>query len=290
MTPADTAPSDADLHYDHLLDQGAMGHLWSSGGAYEAFLGRWTRLVASEFVSWLGVPPGGRWLDVGSGTGALTQAVLDFAIPIEVTAVEPWAGLMTWAESQIPDLRAHFVQADAERLPFDSAHFDAAVSGVVLDTVSDPELAVAEMVRVVRGGGTVAAYVWDYAGGMTMLRSFWDAATALDPRAAAADEGRRRPLCRLEPLFALFDDAGLTQINMTAVDVPGTFQDFDDFWGPFLAGQGAAPHYAMSLDPDRRESLRAHLEQTLPMGADGALTLPLRAWAIRGRSATPTPA
>jgi SAM-dependent methyltransferase len=281
VTRTDAPPSGAALLYQHLIDDAAMGHLWNSGGAYEAYMGRWSRLVAADFVAWLGLPPGGRWLDIGSGTGALTTAILELATPIEVTAVEPSDGFTSWAESSIPDLRARFVTAEAERLPFDSAHFDVAVSGLALNVVSDPELAVAEMARVVRVGGLVAAYVWDYAAGMTMLRVFWDAAATVDPKARPTGEGRSSGLCHLEPLFTLFDRAGLTEVTLRAIDVQATFDDFEDFWGPFLAGQGEAPHYAMSLDPERREALRTRLEQSLAVGPDGTISMPLRAWAIR---------
>jgi hypothetical protein len=152
----------------------------------------------------------------------------------------------------------------------------------VLNFVPEPGRMVAEMSRVVRAGGTVAVYVWDYAGEMQMMRSFWDAAIELDPRAAERDEGRRFPLCRPEALSALFGGAGLTSIDTRAIDIPTVFADFDDFWEPFLMGDAPAPGYCMSLDERARERLRDRLRETLPVSADGSIHLIARAWAVKG--------
>jgi hypothetical protein len=142
--------------------------------------------------------------------------------------------------------------------------------------------AVAEMHRAVRVGGTIAAYVWDYADGMQLLRRFWDAAVALDPAAGQLDEGRRFPLCRREALRSLLNDVGLEQIEVRAIDVPTVFTNFDDYWSPFLGGQGPAPGYCVSLSDDRRARLRNHLQATLPVASDGTIHLKARAFAVRG--------
>jgi SAM-dependent methyltransferase len=126
------------------------------------------------------------------------------------------------------------------------------VSGLVLNFVPDPALAAREMTRVARPGGRVAAYVWDYAGRMELIRHFWDAAAALDPAAAELDEGRRFGLCQPEPLGRLFRDAGLADVGVRPIEVATRFRDFDDYWDPFLGGQGPAPGYAMSLDEPGR--------------------------------------
>ena len=129
--------------------------------------------------------------------------------------------------------------------------FDAVVSGLILNFVPEPDGALSEMARVVRLGGVLAAYVWDYAEGMQMMRHFWDAAVALDPRASEMDEGRRFTLCNPEPLSDLFRTAELKKVEVRAIDVPTVFRDFDDYWSPFLGGQGPAPGYAMSLSQER---------------------------------------
>ena len=256
--------------------------VWASGAAYEPYVGRWSRLVAKEFLSWLAVPPGKRWLDVGCGTGALTRTILAVASPAQVDAVDRSEGYVAYARAAAPDPRARFEVADAQALPSEGEAYDAAVSGLVLNFVPDPARAVAEMARVARPGATVGVYVWDYAGRMELMRHFWDAAVALDPAARDLDEGRRFPLCRPEPLAALFRAAGLQGIETRAIDVPTGFRDFDDYWTPFLGGQAPAPGYAMSLSEGRRAALRERIRGALPVEADGSIRLIARAWAVRG--------
>ena len=161
--------------------------------------------------------------------------------------------------------------------------FDAAVAALVLNFLPQPSRAVAEMVRVVRPGGTVAAYVWDYAGKMELMRYFWDAAIALDTKAFDLDEGRRFPICNPTSLAELFTQNELHAVEARPIDVPTRFRDFDDYWSPFLGGQGPAPGYAMSLSEERRSALRENIKAKLPVGPDGSIDLIARAWAIKGR-------
>jgi SAM-dependent methyltransferase len=256
--------------------------VWAAGDAYEPFIGRWSRPVARELVAWLGMGGGGAWLDVGCGTGALAQAVLEGADPAAVVGVDPSLGFLATARARLPGGRARLVAADARRLPLAEGRFDAAVSGLVLNFVPDPAAAVAELARVTRPGGRVAAYVWDYAGRMELLRHFWAAAAALDAAAAALDEGRRFGLCRPEPLAALWRAAGLAEVTGRPIEVPTRFGDLDDYWTPFLGGQGPAPGYVRSLDEGRRAALREALAARLPVAADGSIPLVARAWAVAG--------
>ncbi len=260
--------------------------VWAIGAAYEPYIGRWSRLVARVFVEWLGVSPGGRWIDVGCGTGALTETILAVASPASVEGVDPSTSYVEHAKAHVVDARARFVVGDSRELPQESVSADGVVSGLVLNFIPQPVLAVTEMARVVRPGGTIAAYVWDYADRMELLRRFWDAAIALDPRAAGVDEGRRFPICRPEMLGALFRESGLTRVEARAIDVPTVFKDFDDFWAPFLGGQGPAPTYVMSLSEDRRSRLRERIRDALPIGSDGSIALTARAWAVRGVTQT----
>ncbi|MBI4012076.1 MAG: methyltransferase domain-containing protein [Candidatus Rokubacteria bacterium] len=255
---------------------------WASGTAYEPYVGRWSRLVAREFLSWLAVPPGKRWLDVGCGTGALTGMILAMASPAQIDAVDRSEGYVAYARAQAPDPRVRFEVADAQALPSEAGSYDAVASGLVLNFVPDPARAVAEMARVGRSGATIGVYVWDYAGKMELMRYFWDAAGALDPAARDLDEGRRFPLCRPEPLAALFRGAGLEAVETRAIDVPTLFRDFDDYWTPFLGGQAPAPGYAMSLSEERRAALRERIRAALPAEPDGSIRLVARAWAARG--------
>jgi SAM-dependent methyltransferase len=261
----------------------ARGDVWSAGDLYEPYVGRWSRLVAREFLPWLAVPSGRDWLDVGCGTGALTQTILDLAHPRSIRGVDPSPGFLGHAKARVGE-RARFDVGDAQALPVEPHAVDAAVSGLVLNFVPEPARAVAELARVVRPGGVVGAYVWDYAGKMELMRHFWDAAVALDPAAAALDEGRRFPICQAGPLTTLFTQAGLRDVAVRTIDVPTRFRDFDDYWSPFLGGQGPAPGYAMSLGEARRAALRDHIRAGLPVGSDGAIQLVARAWAVKGRA------
>ncbi|HEX8692012.1 MAG TPA: class I SAM-dependent methyltransferase [Longimicrobium sp.] len=263
----------------------AAADVWASGDAYEPYIGRWSRPVAREFVAWLAAAPGAGWLDVGCGTGALTEAILGAAAPARVQAVDPSPGYVLYARGRVADRRAAFLVADARSLPQRGRSVDVAVSALALNFIPRPDAALAEMARAVRAGGTVAAYVWDYADGMQLIRRFWDAAAALDPGAAELDEARRFPLCHPAALEALFRGAGLRAVESRAIDVPTRFRDFDDYWRPFLGGQGPAPGYAMGLGEERRAELRERLRATLPAAADGSIELVARAWAVRGTRA-----
>lgn len=245
-------------------------------------MGRWSRRVAEGFLRWLAVPPGRDWLDVGCGTGALTATALAVAEPATIVGVDPSEGFLAEARNRIEDPRATFQIGDARSLPLPDDAFGAVVSGLALNFVPDPARAVAEIARVTAPGGAAAAYVWDYAEGMAMMRHFWDAAAVLDPAAAALGEGGRFPLCHPEPLRALWTAAGLHGVAVQAVEIPTVFTDFDDFWRPFLGGQGPAPAYAMSLPEERRGELRDLLASRLPTGSDGGIALSARAWAVRG--------
>jgi ubiquinone/menaquinone biosynthesis C-methylase UbiE len=257
----------------------------ASGDLYEPYVGRWSRLVARELLDWLGAPTGIDWLDMGCGTGVVAEAIVERCAPRCLAGIDSSAGFLEFARQRLKDTGTELHQADARELPFGAAQFDRVVSGLMLNFVPDPSLAVAEMARVVRPGGEVALYVWDYAGKMELMRRFWDAAAALDPRALDLDEGRRFPICKPESLRRLFEDAGLTEVETRAIDVPTTFRDFDDYWAPFLGGQTPAPAYCMSLTEQGRAALRERLRASLPTQADGSIRLVARAWAVKGASA-----
>lgn len=244
------------------------GDGWSGGDRYEAYVGRWSRLVAAEFVRWLAMPPGLSWVDVGCGTGALTAAILRDASPARVVGVEPSESFLSLARERVPG--AAFVTGRGEALPLGDASAGVVVSGLSLNFVPDPLAAVAEARRA---GRTAAAYVWDYAEGMQMMRHFWDAAAAVDP--GAPDEGARFPICAPETLGEAFGG------EVTEIVVPTVFRDFDDYWTPFTGGTGAAPAYLARLDPARRDAIRDDLRQRLPAGPDGSIALTARAWAAR---------
>lgn len=255
--------------------------VWAVGAAYERYVGRWSRLVARELVRELGVPRGGRWLDVGCGAGALVEAVVEHADPGMVLGIDRSEPFVRHA-ARATDSRVRFEVGDAQALPVADGRFEAVVSGLVLNFVPAPAKMVAEMARAGRPGGTIAVYVWDYAGGMELIRHFWSAATALDAAAAPLDEAVRFPVCAPGPLQALFEAAGLSRVTTRALDVQTPFRDFEDYWAPFLGGQGPAPAYAASLTEERRIALRERIRSALPTAADGSISLVARAWVACG--------
>jgi len=261
-----------------------MTGTWSDGGAYERFMGRWSTLLARRLVEWLDPVTGATWVDVGSGTGALTDAVLAAAAPAHVVAVDPSPAFTAYATSRFDDDRVSVRTGDAQDLPLGPAGADYVVAGLVLNFVADPQRAVAEMARVARAGGTVACTVWDYAEGMQMLRLFWDAAVALDPAAAALDEARF-PVCRPDTLAQVFTAAGLRGVQVGELTVPTVFAGVDDFWQPFLGGQGAVAGYVAGLGDEARDALADEVRRRLTVADDGRVHLTAKAWAARGLSA-----
>lgn len=254
---------------------------WEKGSSYEQYVGRWSRRVAPRFLSWLNLPDGLRWLDVGCGTGALAAAILEQCSPTSAVGVEPSEGFLEKAREQLAD-QVLLRRGTAEQIPLEEASVDVTVSGLALNFVPDQRAALAEMTRVTVPGGTIGAYVWDYAGRMEMMRVFWDVAVELDPGAAKLDEGARFPICRPESLSDLFTGAGLRGVEVSAIDIPTLFESFDDYWSPFLGGQAPAPAYAMALDEAARARLRDRIRERLSIQEDGSISLIARSWAVRG--------
>jgi SAM-dependent methyltransferase len=254
---------------------------WEVAAAYERYVGRWSRQVAPLFLSWLRIAPGRRWLDVGCGTGALSEAILDDARPAALAAVEPSAGFLDEARRRL-GTRATPLIGNATAIPLPDDAVDVVVSGLVLNFVPHPTDALAEMTRVAVPGGTIGAYVWDYGGGMELMRRFWDAATALDPQSSALDEGVRFAWCRPDALTDLFNAAALRDVAIAPIDIATPFTSFEDCWQPFLGGQGPAPAFVSALGEEARTRLRELLRRRLPAAPDGSIALYARAWAVRG--------
>jgi SAM-dependent methyltransferase len=260
----------------------AVSDRWDGGRDYESYVGRWSRLVADVFIEWLGAPAGRAWLDVGCGTGALARSITRLAAPACVVAVDQSADFVAHAAGALDDRRVVFLVGDATSLPLAGASVDVVVSGLVLNFLPDPGAAVRELQRVARPGGTVAAYVWDYADGMQPIRAFWDAAIDLAPSARDVDEAARFPLCHPDQLRNLFVDAGLSGVQTHTIDVEARFRDFDDYWTPFLSGVGPAPGYCAALPADQRDQLRARLLARVSPSGGGPIRMNARAFAARG--------
>jgi len=255
---------------------------WTSGAAYEVWMGRWSRLLAHEFLQWLSIPAQGCWLDVCCGSGVVSRAIAETCSPASVAGLDASPGQIGFAREQnTPGLT--FTVADALTLPFDDESFDASICCLGLNFIPQPDQALREMRRVTRSGGTVAVYVWDYAQGARFLREFWDAASAVDPEAASFDQAVRFPLCAPDPLREIFESVKLEQVALTALNVVTRFASFDDYWQPFSSGQGGAPNYLATRNDHTRSAIRERLRTSLPSDADGAIALPARAWAVRGQ-------
>jgi SAM-dependent methyltransferase len=251
--------------------------VWASGEIYESYVGRWSRQVAKEFLGWLDRPSGLRWLDVGCGTGALTSTILRTADPADVLGIDPSDGFVDYARQTVQDERVWFEVRGADDLP--AGPFDVAVAGLALNFIPDR---VGALRRLREIAGSVAVYVWDYADQMELMKYFWDAALDLRPEDREHDEAIRFPFCNPEGLERLFTEAGFDGVSTRAIVVPTEFASFDDYWEPFLGGQGVAPAYLRALEQPAQDALREEVQRRLPVAEDGSIHLVARAWAALG--------
>lgn len=260
----------------------AQPGIFGESAAYERFMGRWSRLLAPALVGFAGVRDGEDILDVGSGTGALSEAIVRAAPSARVLGIDPSNAYVAYAQSKAGTERVRFLVGDAQRLEAKDGSFDRVLSLLVMNFIPDPAKALREMSRVTRPGGVVAAAVWDYDDGMQMLRIFWDEAVAMDPAVGSRDE-RHMPLSRKGQLADLWRAHGLVDVQESALTISMTFASFEDYWNPFVGGQGPAGAYVKSLDDSRRERLKSRLRQRLlASGPDRSFTLEGRAWAAKG--------
>lgn len=252
----------------------------ASADAYDRHVGRYGTPLASALIGFAGVEPGMRALDVGCGPGALTAALAERLGTTSVRAADPSEPFVQACRARLPGVEV--VVATAEALPFADDTFDAALSQLVVNFMRDAEAGVRELARVTRPGGVVASCVWDYAGEMTLLRAFWDAAREVDPeRAAAADEGIVMRWCAEGELAALWRAAGLRDVRFGPLVVSAAYTDFEDLWSPLPTGVAPSGAFCASLDEDRRAALHDAYRRRLGVG-DGPFELTARAWAVAG--------
>ncbi len=244
-------------------------------------MGRWSKVVADAFVDWLSPKAKLRWLDVGCGSGALSEAIISKYDPEALIAIDQSEGFVRTAQERLGK-RATCKVGEALSLPMDDSSVDMTVSGLVLNFIPEPEKALAEMRRVTTIGGTVAGYIWDYAGKMEFLNHFWDVAIELNPGASGHHEKLRFASSNAEELTAVFIRSGIVDVEAGPIEITTNFADFDDYWKPFLGGQGPAPTYVSNLKATERDELRDALMNRLPIKQDGSIQLSARAWAVKG--------
>jgi len=254
---------------------------WTSGADYDRWMGRWSRVLAQEFLTWLNLPAGLRWIDVCCGSGVLTEAIVERNAPSAIVGVDISPEQINFARQGRAGDNVTFDTADAMSLPFADVSFDVAVCGLGLNYFPSPPRGLSEFQRVIRPGGIIAIYVWDYENGAKFLREFWDAALAIDSDAAVFDQARRFPMCTPAGLQALFAHTKLENVTTQALDIVTRFTSFDDYWEPLLSGQGSAPNYLATRDPQTQVKIRERLRAALQSNGDGAIELPARAWAVR---------
>ena len=259
-----------------------MSEMFSNASSYDKYMGRWSAKLAPLFAKFARIRDGDRVLDVGCGTGSLTQAVANLTRRSEVVGVDTSPGFITHARQRFTDPRITFDQGSAFELPYPESSFDQSLSMLVFHLIPTPDRAAREMRRVTKAGGTVAACTWDGAGGMELSSIFWTEAIKLDPSAEARSERTRG--CNLEgQLSELWKTIGLKDVAETAIDIQMDFSSFDDYWLPYLEGVGPTGVYVADLSNDGRSALRERLRSRVLDGkSDGAFSLAARAWAVRG--------
>jgi len=256
---------------------------FDDGAAYERSMGGWSRLAGQVFLDWLAPQAGLRWADVGCGSGAFSELVVERCAPSDVQGVDPSPAQLAFARARPAARVATFQQGDAMALPFATDRFDAAVMALVIFFVPEPARGVAEMARVVRPGGVVAAYAWDMAGGgfpFAPIREELHALGVAIPQPPSADASR------MDVLRGLWTDAGLTAVETREITVQRTFANLDDFWAHSTITGSIRPTIA-GLSPGDLEQLKTRVSARLPADTGGRITYSSRANAIRGRVPSP---
>ena len=253
---------------------------FADGEAYERLMGRWSRLAGDVFLDWLDAPPHGRWLDVGCGTGAFTEAVIARGAPHEVVGIDPSEAQLAFARTRSAAKSGEFRIGDAHAVPFGKNRFDVAVMALVITYLSDPGKAVSEMARVVQPGGWVATYVWDVPGAGAPLHPIY---VAMESLGMPAPHPPGAAVSRRDRMRTLWEDAGLESIESRVIRVPVVYSDFNDFWDANSVPAGASGKAIHELSPAVREQVRDRVREQLRVGSDGRIAYEAFANAVKGR-------
>jgi SAM-dependent methyltransferase len=254
--------------------------LFTDGAAYERLMGRWSRRVGDVFIDWIAVPDGLGWLDIGCGTGAFTEQLIQRCRPASVTAIDPSADQLAFARNRTGAEKAEFRVGDAQDLQFPDGSFDIAVMALVVHFIPDPGKAIAELARVVRPGGRAATYVWDYIVGGSPTAPIAAAMKEIGLKAAGPPSPNATAIAALE---ALWRSAGFVDVETRAIRIAVEFTDFDEFWDSMTGRVGPAGKAIAALQPDGLTQLRAALQQRMPLRPDGRVVYEACANAIKGR-------
>ena len=251
---------------------------FDDGAAYERYMGKWSQLAGETFLDWLAPKSGLRWLDVGCGNGAFTEMLVERCAPVSVQGIDPSEGQLAYARTRPASRLAQFRQGDAMAQPFPDDTFDAAVMPLVIFFVPDPARGVAEMVRVVRPGGCVAAYAWDMVGGGFPYEALHDEMRAMGVEVPVPPS---RDASRIDAMRDLWIGAGLDAIETKEIIVQRTFADFDDYWTTILGGPSVGPKLAEMASEDLAV-LKARMRAHLPADTTGGISYNARANAAKG--------
>jgi ubiquinone/menaquinone biosynthesis C-methylase UbiE len=254
--------------------------LFSDGKGYERLMGRWSRLVGEQFIDWLEVPKGLRWVDVGCGNGAFTELLIERCAPATVAAIDPSEGQLAYARTRPGAKQAEFRVGDAQALPYADGSFDTASMALVISFLSDPAKAVAEMARVVRPGGWIGTYMWDFDVAGVPLHPMYKALDALgmkrtDPPGATSS--------RRQAMQDFWTSAGLQSVETRVIRIPVSYSSFDDFWSSNAVPIGPLGQAISALTADMKEQLRKLVHDQLPISADGSIVYEAVANAVKGR-------
>jgi ubiquinone/menaquinone biosynthesis C-methylase UbiE len=253
---------------------------FTDGAAYDRLMAPWSRAVGKEFLNWFAMPPGVRWLDVGCGTGAFTELLLEQSSPSDVSAVDPAEDQIAYARTKPAAKRVNFRLAEAQKLPFADSEFDVAAMALVITFIPEPAQAIAEMKRVVKPGGMLGTYVWDFLGKGNTQQPLRE---AVEARGVPVLAMPGHVHSRLESLRAIFAGAGLDAVSVRPIEVEVSYANFDEYWTAQTGFANTVVQQMRKMTDTQIEELKAHLREHLPRDKSGRIVYKAWANAVKGR-------